>query len=454
MTDPYAGATVTIVGLGREGAALTRYLASLGARVTVSDLRRPAALGAALRQVGDLPVRLVLGANRVEDALTADALFLSPGVPLTTPMVAAARAAGIPLRSEPLLVVERCPAPIIGVTGSSGKTTTTTLIGEILRRGPKRVWVGGNIGLPLISALPDIAPEDVVVMELSSFQLAIFDRSPAVAVVTVLSPDHLDRHASLEEYYEAKRNIVRYQRAGDVAILNRDDPNVVRFAEGLASEVHWFSLEQPVERGAFLADGALWLADGTTRKIVAAGELRLPGRHNISNALAAAAAARAAGAPDDAIREALRAFSGVPHRLEPVAERGGVLFVNDSIATSPARAVAALRTFDRPIIWLAGGRSKNLPFDELVAVAAQRVKRAIVFGEIGPALSAQLAAAGLAAVDERATLEEAMERAVAVAQAGDVVLLSPACASFDQFRDYEARGDAFRQLVWRLARER
>jgi UDP-N-acetylmuramoylalanine--D-glutamate ligase len=453
VSDPYAGARVTVVGLAREGTALARYLVAAGAQVTVSDLRSPAALGPALRQVAGLPVRLVLGANRIEDALGANALFLSPGVPLTTPMVVAAREAGVPLKSEPLLVVERCPAPLIGVTGSSGKTTTTSLIGAMLRAGPHRVWVGGNIGIPLIGMLPDIAPDDRVVLELSSFQLAIFDRSPPIAVVTVLSPDHLDRHASIEEYYEAKRNIVRFQRPGDVAVLNQDDPNVVRFADGLRSEVRWFSLTRPVERGAFQKDGMLWLAGHQPRELLAVRDLRLLGRHNIANALAAAVAAAAAGASDDAVRTALRTFGGVPHRLEVVADLGGVRFVNDSIATSPARTVAALESFDRPIIWLAGGRSKNLPIDQLVAVAARRVKRAILFGEAGPTLRAGLAAAGFGSVEECDGLETAVARAIEAAAPGDVVLLSPACASFDQFRDYEARGEAFRDLVRRLAGE-
>lgn len=453
MNDAYAGARVTVVGLAREGTALTRYLAAAGARVTVSDLRPPSALGPALRQVAGLPVRLVLGANRVEDAIGANALFLSPGVPLNTPMVMAARDAGVPLKSEPLLFVERCPAPIVGVTGSSGKTTTTSLIGAMLSAGPFRVWVGGNIGVPLIGMLADIAPDDRVVLELSSFQLALFDRSPSIAVVTVLSPDHLDRHASVEEYYEAKRNIVRFQGSGEVAVLNADDPNVVRFADRLRSEVRWFSLTRPVERGAFLKDGVLWLAEGTPRELLAARDLRLLGRHNVANALAASVAANAAGAPDEAVRQALQTFGGVPHRLEVVAEVGGVRFVNDSIATSPARAIAALESFERPLIWLAGGRSKNLPIDELVAVASRRVKRAILFGEAGPTLRAALIAAGFTAVDARDGLDAAFARATDVAMPGDVVLLSPACASFDQFHDYEARGEAFRALVRRLVGE-
>jgi UDP-N-acetylmuramoylalanine--D-glutamate ligase len=449
VSDPLTGKRVLVIGLAREGTALARYLATLGAQVTVSDLRPPHQLVSALRQVADLPVHLVLGANRSEDVLAAEVLFLSPGVPLMAPPVVTARAAGVPIRSEPLLFLERCPAPVVGVTGSSGKTTTTSLIGEMLRAAGHRVWVGGNIGAPLIGRLGEIASTDRVVMELSSFQLALFDRSPPIAVVTTLSPDHLDRHASLEEYYEAKRNIVRYQRAGDLAILNADHPDVRRFAEGLASEVWWFSLEQPVERGGFLAEGQLWLADGERRPLLAASEVRLRGRHNLANALAAAVAAAAAGANDAAIRQVLRCFAGVPHRLEVVAEVNGVLYVNDSIATSPERARAALESFDRPIIWLAGGRSKQLPVDALVATAARRVRRAFLFGEEGPVLAAQLRAAGLAAVEECEGLAEAVTRAIASARPGEVVLLAPACTSFDQFPDYEARGEAFRQLVRR-----
>ncbi|GIW08250.1 MAG: UDP-N-acetylmuramoylalanine--D-glutamate ligase [Dehalococcoidia bacterium] len=454
MSDRYTGANATIIGLAREGTALARYLAGLGARVTVSDLRPPSELGPALRQIADLPIHLVLGVNRVEDAVQADALFLSPGVPLNTPVVKAAQAAGVPIVSEPLLFCERCPAPIVGVTGSSGKSTTTSLIGEMLRGGPHRVWVGGNIGVPLIGYLDAITPNDRVVLELSSFQLALFNRSPAIAVVTNLSPDHLDRHASLEEYYEAKRNIVRFQQPGNVAILNRDDPNVVRFADGPLSEIRWFSLKEPVERGAYLAGNALWLSVGEPRKLVDVTELKLVGRHNVANALAAALAAEAAGASDDAIRTALRSFSGIKHRLEIVKELDGVVYVNDSISTSPARAIAALESFERPVIWLAGGRSKRLPIGELVTVAARRVKRAVIYGEDGPALCAGLVAAGLSSVDECDSFEGAVRRAIEAAEPGDVVLLSPACASFDQFRDYEERGEAFRDLVRRMTEER
>lgn len=450
MTDRFTGASVTIVGLAREGTALARYLAGVGARVTVGDLRTPQQLASALKQIADLPVHLVLGTNRIDDAISTETLFLSPGVPLGLSMVAAAREAGVPLGSEPLLFVERCSAPVVGITGSSGKTTTTSLVGEMLRRGERRVWVGGNIGAPLIGHLADIGAQDRVVLELSSFQLALFDRSPQFAVVTNLSPDHLDRHATLDEYYQAKRAIVRFQRSGDVAILNRDDPEVVAFAEGLESEVHWFSLVRPVERGGYLANGSLWLVDDAPRWLLDIADVRLRGRHNLANALAAAIAASMAGANDEAIRATLRQFVGVKHRLEPVAERGDVLYVNDSIATSPARAIAALESFDRPVIWLAGGRSKNLPTDDLVALAARRVKRAILYGEDGPPLQAGLEAAGLTTVDQCGGLEAAVERAVGVAEPGDVVLLSPACASFDQFRDYEARGQAFRDLVGRL----
>lgn len=447
MSDPLAGTHATILGLAREGTALARYLVSVGARVTISDSRQPADLRPALKQIANLPVRLVLDCNRPEDAATADTLYLSPGVPLTLPAVLAARAAGVPLSSEPLLFLARCKAPVIGITGSSGKTTTTSLIGAMLQADGRRVYVGGNIGRPLIGNLNEIHPTDSVVMELSSFQLALFDRGPAIGVVTTLSPDHLDRHASLEEYYEAKRNLVRFQRSSDIAILNAGQPEVRAFASGLKSEVRWFSMQGPVERGAFVRDGLVWLAGDETRPIMPVRDIRLRGEHNVANVLAAAAAASAAGASDAAIAEAASQFAGVAHRLEYVGTSNGAAFFNDSIATSPERAMAALRSFSEPIIWLAGGRSKLLPVDDLAHEAVARVKTSIIYGESAPELLAALDAAGATNVLRAATMEDAVALARKIADPGDVVLLSPACTSFDQFRDYEARGQAFRHLV-------
>lgn len=453
MTDQFENKRVTIIGLAREGTALARFLCGVGARVTVSDSRSPAALAEFLRQIASLPVHLSLGGNRVQDAISADYLFLSPGVPPLLPAVVEARKRNIPILSEPRLFLERCPAPVIGVTGSSGKTTTTSLIGEMLRRAGIRTHVGGNIGKPLIGELGSIAPTDAVVMELSSFQLALFDISPHIAVVTTLSPDHLDMHSSLEEYYDSKRNIVRFQGEGDIAVLNADDAEVRTFAGGHRGSIAWFSLEDDPSRAAYFDGENLWIhpngsPEGSPATLLTStGEIRLRGRHNIANSLAAVVAANAAGASLDAIREVLFTFGGVPHRQETVAIAGGVEFVNDSIATSPERTIAALETFDRPIRWLAGGRDKRLPLDRLLGVAASKPIDAYLYGETGEALAAALRSAGARVAGVYADLESAFDAAARDARPEDVVLLSPACTSFDQYRDYDARGQAFRSLV-------
>lgn len=443
---------ITVIGLAREGVALCHYLCARGARVTVSDGRDATALAATLAEVADLPLALSLGGNRVEDVLGADQVFVSPGVPSQAPMLVAARARGIPIRSEPELFFALCPAPILAITGSAGKTTTTSLCGVIGAQSGKPTWVGGNIGRPLLGQVEQIRPDDLVVVELSSFQLERLGRSPHVAVWTNLMPDHLDRHGSITEYAAAKAEILRYQKPDDWAVLNADDATVRAYQRTDAGRRAWFSLARPVERGAWLADGCLWLAwDGAPEPVAEQGELKIPGRHNVANALAAIVATRALGLPVETIRAGLLAFRGVKNRLEWVAEIAGVAYYNDSIATTPDRALTGLRAFDRPVVLLAGGRNKNLDMTPLGQAVQGRCRAVICFGETGPVIAAaarqaQSASAG-AAIHEVAGLADAVTLAGTLARPGDVVLLSPACTSFDQFSDYEARGQAFIDLV-------
>ncbi|HLI27753.1 MAG TPA: UDP-N-acetylmuramoyl-L-alanine--D-glutamate ligase [Chloroflexota bacterium] len=444
------GRRALVVGLGREGEDLARFLVARGARVHVTDSRPPEALAAARARLAALPLRYTLGEHPLALLDDCDIVYLSPGVPRTLPLVTAAQARGIPLSSATELFLRLCPARTIGITGSSGKTTTTALVGEMLRAARWPVLVGGNIGVPLLGRLDELTPEHWVVLELSSFQLEPLRQSPHIAAITNLTPNHLDRHGTMEAYAAAKFQITAHQGPHDWAVLNADDARVAA-APGEGRR-RWFSLVRPVE-GAYLAEG--WLVEGRASggvPLVSRATLRLRGQHNVANALCAAAVALAAGVPVAAIRAALARFRGVPHRLEEVAVIDGVTYVNDSIATSPERAIAALESFEAPIVLLAGGRDKHLPWDRWAQVVGRRVRALLVWGEAADLISTAARAHGAAHVplDRVATLDEAVARARQLARPGDVVLLSPGCTSYDQFRDFEERGARFRALVQAL----
>jgi len=363
----------------------------------------------------------------------------------------------------------------VGITGSSGKTTTTALTGEMLKRShPGRVWVGGNIGQPLIGHLSEIRPDDRVVMELSSFQLELFGPweglakssdplfdpagwSPPLAAILNVTPNHLDRHHTMAAYTAAKRQIVAHQRPGDTAVLGFDNAATRALAADCPGRVIFFGATgRPAARladwGAFLDGQAVIVCvGGAARQVCHTGALRLRGRHNVENVLAACAIASAAGASLEAIRAVATTFEGVPHRLELVRELGGVRYYNDSIATSPERAIAAMQSFDEPILLLAGGRDKHLPWDDFARLAHQKARHVIIFGEATPIIRrAMQAAPGPCQVHLAATLEVATDLATGLARPGDVVLLSPGGTSFDAFRDFEERGERFRELVKQL----
>ncbi len=449
-----AGKRATLIGLGaRTHVALARFLVREGAVVTISDRKPAEQLQQEIALLAGLPVRLSLGANRVEDALNADIVFVTPGAPRDLPAVVAAQANGIPVSSEIELLFARCPAPIVGLTGSSGKSTTTTLVGEILKAAGRRVWVGGNLGTPLIDRLDEMTPQDWVVLELSSFQLEGMRCSPHVAAILNITPNHLDRHPSLEHYAEAKRNIIRYQGPDDWAVLGYANDITRAYGRSVAARRLYFGVDPVEGEGAFTADGAVWLRlSGETRQVMPLCEVQLRGRHNLENVTAAVAATAAAGAPPSAMREAIAAFRGIEHRLEPVREIGGVRYYNDSIATAPERTIAALRAFTEPIVLLAGGRDKHLPLAELAALVKERVHTLVLFGEAADLLEAAMAKVGAPppTIVRCRNLPEAVPLAAAAARRGDVVLLSPAFTSYDQFRDFEERGRVFKQLVWAL----
>jgi UDP-N-acetylmuramoylalanine--D-glutamate ligase len=475
-----------IVGLAREGMALARFLAEQGARVTVTDVKPAEALAESRAALADLPVTYALGGHPLALLDDADIVFVSPGVPLDIPLLEEARRRALLLSSETRLFTRLCPAPVTGITGSSGKTTTTALVGEMLRAAGRRTWVGGNIGRPLLGNLGAIDPADAVVMELSSFQLEFFGPwigretggrkgklsemlfdpsgwSPPIAVVLNITPNHLDRHSTMEAYIRAKAHILNYQRPGDTAVLNLDNAatnEMGSHTRRAGQRTLWFSLQRGVDEGAFLQGDRLILRlEGHDQPICLAGELHLMGRHNVANTLAAIATAGAAGAPAEALRQVATSFDGVEHRLELVRVRGDVRWYNDSIATSPERTVAALQAIDAPIILLAGGRDKHLPWDEMAELAWERVRHLILFGEAAGLIEGAMNQARDALPDAQqsachmhhaGTLDRAVEQAARLARPGDVVLLSPGGTSFDAYRNFEERGKHFRRLVQAL----
>ncbi|MBN1640577.1 MAG: UDP-N-acetylmuramoyl-L-alanine--D-glutamate ligase [Anaerolineae bacterium] len=464
---------VVVVGLARQGMALARFFCARGAQVTITDLRAADELQAQRTALAGLSIAYVLGAHPFSLLDRCDLLCLSGGVPPETPLPQEARRRGIALSNDSLLTLQLAPTPMIGVTGSSGKTTTTTLVGEMLRQTPFRTWVGGNIGTPLIDRIDEIAPGDRLLLELSSFQLQLFDRSPHVGAVLNITPNHLDRHPSMSHYAAAKANILRWQERRDIAVLGVDDAVVgawwrdreVAIGAGEGQDavrfpIHarriGFSLARALDEGACLRGDRLVWRDGQEEHVLCTtGELRLLGRHNVANVLAACAVAGAVGASAEAMRAVATTFAGVAHRLELVRTRDGVSWYNDSIATAPERVCAALRAFDQPVVLLAGGRDKHLPWDEMADLAISAVRHLILFGEAADLIAGQVAAAQVRAgpdargpqVHHCADLDQAVARAAQVARSGDVVLLSPGGTSFDAYRDFEERGRHFRALV-------
>lgn len=488
------GRPVTVLGFARSGIALARFLVDAGARVTVYDGRPAEGLSAALEAIGDRQVTLSAGPDADPTAAWAGSHLvltspsINPDYPTTEPRLraalralVAARAAGDPtapaLVSEPDLFLRLCVAPTIGVTGTKGKTTTATLTAAVLAADPShRVVLGGNIGLPLVERLPELTPEDRVVLELSELQIPSLSRGTTVAVYTNVTSDHLDRHGTLGAYRAVKRRLAELVDPHGAVVLNLDDPVVAGYAGLGTARVVLYRVAQPVPGGVGVVDGWI-IGDGVQRLDLAGGgpaatgpggrimpveELAVPGRHNVSNALAAVATGLLFGVAPDAIRRAAAGFTGVEHRLEVVGTVDGVRFVNDSQGTQPDAVIAALWAFDGPIVLIAGGRSKGVDLGDLPAVVAERAIAAVLIGEIADELAVRFRAADLARIEHATSLQEAVGIADAIARdalaAGRegpaTVLLSPAAASFDMFVDYAARGDAFRAAAADLARER
>lgn len=458
--DAFAGKQLLILGLARQGTALARFAAEAGARVIVSDLRTAETLAATIAGLEGLNIEFVLGAHPESLLDGTDYLAISGGVPADMPLVRAARARGITLTNDSLEFMKRTPALTIGITGSAGKTTTTSLTGAIGQASQRKTWIGGNIGTPLISELARMQRGDLVVQELSSFQLELWDRSPQVAAVTNITPNHLDRHRTMAAYVDAKANIVRHQTAADTAVLAADDPGAMSLIGEVRGRLRTFSLEHGVLDGSCIVDNQVVIRDGSRETAVChIHDVRLRGNHNLLNVLAAVALADSVGITPQAMRSAILEFTGVAHRLEIVATLSGVTYVNDSIATAPERALAALNAFSEPLVLLAGGKDKDMVWEAWARRVHERVRHVILFGALADLLEAKLAATnqnGLGAqaplqITRVATLAEAVAVAYTTAVPGDVVLLSPGGTSYDAYVDFAERGAEFRALVGNLA---
>ncbi|HEX7487315.1 MAG TPA: UDP-N-acetylmuramoyl-L-alanine--D-glutamate ligase [Anaeromyxobacteraceae bacterium] len=453
---PLAGRRVLVVGLARSGVAAARLARARGARVTATDRRAASELGPAVRELGG-EVELALGGHDREHFTRAELVVVSPGVPLALPEIAEARRQGIPVLGEVELAARLLPGlPLVGITGTNGKSTTTALTGALVARD-RRAFVGGNLGTPLSELVLSGEPVEAAVVELSSFQLEGVERlRPRVAALLNVTPDHLDRYPSVDAYALAKARLFMNQQPDDFAVGNTRDARTVALAGASRGRLLSFGFGPPEPRGARApASGGpeVWLATGSgtpERYLVRSRALR--GRHNVENAMAAALCARLLGVPGAAVQAGLDAFPGLPHRLELVRERGGVEWVNDSKATNVDSTLVGLAAFPagRPqVVLILGGRGKRAPYAPLGPLFDGRVKALLTLGEDAAAIERELG--GLAPTERVGTLAAAVARAAELTAAGDVVLLSPACASYDQFQSYEHRGETFRQLVGALS---
>ncbi|NKQ35003.1 MAG: UDP-N-acetylmuramoyl-L-alanine--D-glutamate ligase [Chloroflexi bacterium] len=443
--DALTNKRLLILGLARQGRALARFAVGVGAQVTISDLRPAERLQESLAELSDLPIRYVLGEHPMGLLDEADMVAISGGVPADAPLVQAARERGLPITNDSQEFIRRAPTAVIGITGSAGKTTTTALTGVMAQVSGRRTWVGGNIGRPLIADLDKMAPDDVVVQELSSFQLEIWQQSPPIAAVLNITPNHLDRHKTMAVYTAAKANILRYQSAEDTAVLSADDPGALALRDLSPGRIRLFSLEEDVTDGAFVRDGRIVLRNGRETAVCATEDVPLRGRHNLLNVLAAVTLADSAGIEVEAMQQAIRTFRGVEHRLERVRTLNGVRYINDSIATAPERALAALAAYDEPIILLAGGQDKDMAWDEWAQQVRQQVKHVVLFGQLADLLAEKLA--GFERMTQVETMEEALRVGRDTAVSGDIILLSPGGTSFDAYDNFAQRGEIFKELV-------
>jgi UDP-N-acetylmuramoylalanine--D-glutamate ligase len=468
---------VVVIGAARQGIAISRYLVDHGACVTLNDRCTVDQLSTALDALSDLSHRnnalhWVLGGHPISLLDHTDLICVSGGVPLTLPLLREAQGRGIQLTNDSQIFMEKAPCRVVGITGSAGKTTTTSLLYRITQEisdpataGFRRAWVGGNIGSPLIKYVDEMSPDDLAIMELSSFQLEMITHSPQVAAILNVSPNHLDRHITMDAYRSAKSRILEFQSEQDLAILGRDDPGAWSFRHDVRGKLISFGVTELPEyqTGVSLSGNTIeWrsIKEGTDKAdterdavILSCKDIPLRGAHNLQNVMAACGIAAGLGFPFDAINRGIANFKGIPHRLEFVRTWGGADWYNDSIATAPERAIAAIHSFEEPLVLLAGGRDKNLPWDKFAELVRKRVDHLVVFGEAAAKIqqSIQLSKADRLSMDCCDSLQDAVQLASKLVEPGDIVLLSPGGTSFDEFTDFEERGRCFTRWVRELS---
>src|ERR1700741_3507262 len=442
---------VLVVGLGKSGVASALFLKERGARVTVSDTKSPDQLRDEIPVLLDHGITVETGGHGERTFRGQDLIVVSPGVPVDAKPLVQARASGELVIGEIELAAQHLPGPIVAITGSNGKTTTTTLTGEILTAGGLPTLVGGNIGTPAISLVGQAKADTVVVLEVSSFQLETIQMfRPKVAVVLNVTPDHLDRHRTFQAYVDAKARIFENQQASDFAVLNEDDPTCRTLRDRTRAQVFWFSRKKEVQKGACVRDGRIFFLDGKSqREVMLVSEIPLKGAHNVENVLAGVCAGALMGCEPAKIRQAIQNFKAVEHRLEYVATIKGVEYFNDSKATNVDATIKALESFPKNIHLILGGKDKGSDYRVLNDLLRERVKRVYTIGAAAEKIESHIK--GAAEIVHAETLGNAIRRASAVAEPGDIVLLAPACASFDQFQSYNHRGRVFKEVVQALA---
>jgi UDP-N-acetylmuramoylalanine--D-glutamate ligase len=458
--ENWQGKRIVILGAARQGLALARFLAHSGAQVTLNDQRPADQMQAAIQSLQGLGVEWVLGAHPLTLLDACDLLAVSGGVPLTLPLVVEANRRGIAVSNDSQIFMESVNCLVVGITGSAGKTTTTTLFGRMAQaavEAPRKSWVGGNIGVPLIDHLEEIHLEDLVILELSSFQLELMTSVPQVSAVLNITPNHLDRHGTMEAYRAAKARILTFQKPGDVAVLNREDPGAWSLAGSVRGRLVSFGLQKPAPGlvGTYLDGENICLqTPAGTEVLFPRSAVLLRGEHNLMNVLAACAIAHAVGFGAGQMFAGVSGFTGVAHRLEYVREWRGAHWYNDSIATAPERTLAAIQSFELPLVLLLGGRDKDLPWADLAAVVHKRVDHVVVFGEAAAKIVQAIGSLQQGhrpySLVQCAGLRDAVQAAANLVEAGDVVLLSPGGTSYDEFRDFEERGERFREWVHQL----
>jgi UDP-N-acetylmuramoylalanine--D-glutamate ligase len=443
------GKKILVVGLGKSGLAAALFLRRRGAQVTVSDVRSAEALAKEIPSLIEEGIMVETGGHGLLTFRRQDLIVVSPGVPMDTPELAQVKSFGLPVIGELELAGRFLKGKILAVTGSNGKTTTTTLLGEILTAAGLPTLVGGNIGVPVISLIDSSTDESWSVLEVSSFQLETTEQfHPSIAVILNITPDHLDRHGSFENYARIKARIFARQTAEDALVVNADNPRAVKAVVRPAARVYWFSIEHPVEQGAWLESRSVVYRSAkgaATEKVMPLKGIPLKGAHNVENVLAAVVAARKAGVPADVIRRAVEKFQAVEHRLEFVATRNGVEFYNDSKATNVDATAKAIAAFSGGIHLILGGKDKNSDYTLLADLLRQRVSAVYTIGAAAAKIESHLR--GVVTIHSCETMDKAVASAASAARPGEVVLLAPACSSYDQFENYEQRGSVFKQLV-------